>query len=146
MVDEYCPVDPYWYKGSGTSSMYPTRNNGFCHTNGLVHCFHQEKIDCQIKSSIRSRNEKEIEVCCRCKFEQEKQTSTQIISRKSEFKCGRCHKEPATSRKNPYCKTCWKIVRVEAAEETKAAEMLMKSYNEKKMKRIQKEALEFAKT
>jgi hypothetical protein len=87
---------------------------------GKVHHFHREPIECLDTKTINLEDIQKIDKCCRCGFEQEIQTFLHHVS-------------PKVKRIQP-------IPREEKVE----ADNVMKVYNERRQKRIQKEALKFA--
>lgn len=131
-----------------TAAPTPVQGIG-CNTGGKVHHFHREPIECLDDKTVNVEDLPLIDKCCRCGFEQEINTQpqkTQIVSKSHSDLCISCRKETvANKRKNPYCRSCLKAKQQDFKVENALAEQDMKGYREQKIRRIQKEALEFAK-
>ena len=111
---------------SGTTSFIPgpmpPPNN--CISIGKVHHFHRQKIECLDTKTINSEDLPLIEVCCRCQFEQNIQSPKAISIPTPQV-----------------IKTRREISKFEREQ----ADNTMRIYNEKRKKRLQQEALRFAK-
>lgn len=116
----YVPPTPYIISRSDPVS--PIKDN--CSAIGKVHHFHREPIECLDTKTVE--DPPKIDKCCRCGFEQD-------IQKPDTLNC--TMKRPPIPR--PVQPTIAKAERSEA-------DALMKVYNEKRQKRLQKEALKFA--
>lgn len=118
---------------AGIPCVEPARPN--CDTVGKIHHFHREQIECLDDKTVNVEDLPKVDKCCRCGFEQDIQ-KPQIISKPA----GRMVRNPSLMYKQE--QSIFEDLR---NEEKGEAEAILKRYNERRQKRIQHDALKFAK-